>query len=144
MKQIDEKTAQVVDKALGAWRQGETTCPQTKRIGTNTAVVYQVFKRDDGDDRITTVVDVWLHGNCVATLRQKRNDLTSITLSARGWYTLTTCARLNAVVGMFGYSVRRKGGEYVLSRNDDLWGDFTRRFTADKAIIFDAEKGVWN
>ena len=65
--------------------------------GSNTTV--RCYKKD----RITTEIDVLLHGNCIAWLDTASNDFN---ISSAGWETVTTKSRLNAILEEFASGCR--------------------------------------
>ena len=76
----------------------------------NQAIRYRKnFNKDNTSVRcfktngITTDIDVYLHGNHIASLETATNKLT---IKDGGWQTVTTKSRLNALLDEFAYGMR--------------------------------------
>lgn len=85
-----------------------------KTISNRDVVEGQCWDADNGIVR--RIANVWLHGNCVASVSSRGDDARTVELSPRGWYSLTTCGRMNAALGGAHCPcyVRRRAGEYLL------------------------------
>ena len=68
---------------------------------------------------ITTDVDVYLHGNHIASVDTATNDLT---IFDGGWRSVTTKSRLNALLNEFVPSMRLNQKNWAWFLSDDLDG----------------------
>lgn len=90
-----------------------------KMLSDRDVVEGQCWDADNGIVR--RIANVWLHGTCVASVasvssQEGNSHTTTVELSPRGWYSLTTCGRMNAALGGAHCPcyVRRRAGEYLL------------------------------
>jgi len=91
----------------------------------NTSV--RCFKNRNG---ITTDVDVYLHGNHIASLDTATN---SLTLKDGGWQSVTTKSRLNALLEEFVPSMRIFQNDWTWYISDSLDGS-KRFFTSGMTV----------